>query len=388
MHVAARTTRFQQSMIREMTRLAIANDAINLSQGFPDFDPPPEVIEAAVEAIRGGINQYTVTWGYPPLREALAEKYTRQLGWDVDPDVHVAVVCGVTEALTATLLGLLDPGEEIIIIEPAHENFGPSAVLADAAPVAVPLEKPGYRIDPQRIERAITPKTRALLLNTPHNPTGRVFDVDEVQGIIDLVLRHDLVLITDEIYDQILYDGRVHVSPGSYEAVRERTVTCGGMGKTYAMTGWRLGYIVAPEPLIGAIRAVHDYTTICAPTPLQAAAVAALHLPPAFYEQHLADYHERRDVMMDVLYTLGFQAVRPEGAYYTLADYTNIDAPQSDWPAVRFAHWLTTEIRVAAVAGTNFYTTPGYGEGSVRFAFPKRIETLREAHARLSRMLE
>jgi aspartate/methionine/tyrosine aminotransferase len=370
MHVAARTSRFQESMIREMTRLAMKHDAINLSQGFPDFNPPEEVIEAAVKAIRDGVNQYTVTWGYPPLRRALAEKYTVQLGWEVNPDVNVAVVCGVTEAITATLLALLDPGDEIIIIEPAHENFRPAAVLAEAVPISVPLEKPDYRIDPERIERAITPRTRALLFNTPHNPTGRVFDAEEVQGIIDLVLRHDLVLITDEIYDQILYDGRVHVSPGSYEAVRDRTVTCGGMGKTYA------------------IRSVHDYMTICAPTPLQAAAVAALALPPSFYEKHLADYHERRDVMMDVLYTLGFQAVRPEGAYYTLADYTNINAPQSDWPADRFAYWLTTEIRVAAVAGTNFYTVPGYGDGSVRFAFPKRIETLREAHARLSRMLE
>lgn len=388
MHVAARTARFQESMIREMTRLAMKHDAINLSQGFPDFNPPEEVVEAAVKAIRDGVNQYTVTWGYPPLRRALAEKYTRQLGWEVNPDVHVAVVCGVTEAITATLLALLDPGEEIIIIEPAHENFRPAAVLAEAVPVSVPLEKPDYRIDPARIERAITPKTRAILFNTPHNPTGRVFDAAEVQSIIDLVLRHDLVLITDEIYDSILYDGRVHVSPGSYEAVRDRTITCGGMGKTYAMTGWRLGHIIAPESLIKPIRSVHDYMTICAPTPLQAAAVAALQMPPSFYEKHLADYHERRDVMMDVLYNLGFQAVRPEGAYYTLADYTNVNAPQSDWPALRFAQWLTTEIRVAAVAGTNFYSHPGYGEGTVRFAFPKRIETLREAHARLSRMLD
>ncbi|RME60111.1 MAG: aminotransferase class I/II-fold pyridoxal phosphate-dependent enzyme, partial [Caldilineae bacterium] len=347
---------------------------------------PQEMLDAAVEAMRGGANQYTVTWGYPPLREVLAEKYTRQLGWDVDPNVHVTVVCGVTEGITAALLALLDPGDEIIILEPAHENFRPAAVLAGARPVAVPLEAPDYRLDPERLAAAVTDRTRALLLNTPHNPTGRVFDDEEVQGVIDLVLRHDLVLITDEIYDNILYDGRVHVSPGSREAVRDRTVTVGGLGKTFAVTGWRLGHIIAPAPLSAAIRPVHDYMTICAPTPLQAAAAVALTLPESFFAQQTQEYHARRDLMMDVLEEVGFQAIRPEGAYYTMADYTGIDAPQAAWDSVRFARWLTTEIRVAAVAGVNFYSLPGYGEGSVRFAFPKRLETLREAGRRLARI--
>ncbi len=388
MRIGTRTQRFQESMIREMTRLAMRHGAINLSQGYPDFDPPPEVMEAAARAIRDGLNQYTVTWGYPPLRERLAELYTEALGWPVDPDVHVTVTCGVTEAITVAMLALLDPGDQILILEPAHENFRPSAILADAEPVPIPLEAPDYRLDVERLEAAITPRTRALLLNTPHNPTGRVFDAAEMAGVADLVTRHDLVLITDEIYDRILYDGRVHVPPGSREGLQERTVTIGGLGKTYAVTGWRLGYIIAPEPLSRAIRPAHDYLTICAATPLQAGALAALNLPQDYYTQMQADYHARREVMMGVLEEVGFRAIRPEGAYYTLADYTQLPVPQARWPSQRFAEWLTTEIGVAVVAGVNFYSLPGYGQHTVRFAFPKRLETLEEAGRRLARLRE
>jgi aspartate/methionine/tyrosine aminotransferase len=384
--VATRTTQFKESQIRDMTRLAMAHNAINLSQGFPDFDPPQVIVEAAVEAIRGSANQYTVTWGYPALRNALALHYTKRLGWDVDPAVHVTVTCGVTEGITAAMLALLNPGDEIIILEPAHENFRPAAVLAGAVPVAVPLEAPGYRLDIERLAAAITPRTRALLFNTPHNPTGRVFDAEELAGVIDLVTRHDLILITDEIYDRILYDGRQHVSPGSRQEVRDRTVTVGGLSKSFAITGWRLGYVIAPERLSAAIRPIHDYMTICAPTPLQAAAAAAMELPESYYAQVQADYTRRRDTMMGVLEEAGFHAMPPEGAYYVLADYTNIDAPQAAWECERFARWLTTDVGVAAVGGTNFYSLPGYGEGIVRFAFPKRLETLHEAGERLRRI--
>lgn len=386
MQVAKRTTQFRESQIRDMTRLAMAHNAINLSQGFPDFDPPAVIVEAAVEAIRGAANQYTVTWGYPALRNALARHYTHVLGWEVDPAVHVTVVCGVTEGITAAMLALLNPGDEIIILEPAHENFRPAAVLAGATPVAVPLEAPGYRLDGERLQAAITPRTRALLLNTPHNPTGRVFDESEMAAVIEVVTQHDLILITDEIYDRILYDGRQHVSPGSRPALRERTVTVGGLSKSFAITGWRLGYIIAPEALSRAIRPVHDYMTICAPTPLQAAAAAAMELPESYYEGVRADYARRRDTMMGVLEDAGFVASSPEGAYYILADYTNINAPQAGWECERFARWMTTEIGVAVVGGTNFYSLPGYGEGVVRFAFPKKIETLLAAGERLKRI--
>lgn len=386
MYPATRTTNFNQSMIREMTRLAMEHEAINLSQGFPDFDPPHAIVKAAVDAIRGEANQYTVTWGYPPLRQALAAQYTAQLGWPVDPDVHVCVVCGVTEGITTSLLALLNPGDELIILEPGHETFRPSALLAGAAAVPVVLDAPDYRIDADRLEAAVTRRTRALLLNTPHNPTGRVFDAQEMQTVAAFADRHDLILITDEIYDRILYDGRQHISPGSLDGLIERTVTIGGLGKSFAVTGWRLGYVIAREPLAAAIRAVHDYSTICAPTPLQAAAAAALNQPTDYWLQMREEYDERREVMLAMLRQAGFRAVRPEGSYYTMADYTAIDAPQAQWDAHRFARWLTTDVGVASVAGINFYTRDRekYGEGIVRFAFAKRIETLHAAGRRLA----
>ena len=386
MYPATRTTNFNQSMIREMTRLAMEHEAINLSQGFPDFDPPEAIVKAAVDAIRGEANQYTVTWGYPPLRQRLAEQYTTQLGWTVDPDVHICVVCGVTEGITTSLLALLNPGDELIILEPGHETFRPSALLADAAAVPVVLEAPDYRIDADRLEAAVTHRTRALLLNTPHNPTGRVFDDEEMETVAAFANRHNLILITDEIYDRILYDGREHVSPGSIDGLVERTVTIGGLGKSFAVTGWRLGYVIAREPLAGAIRAVHDYSTICAPTPLQAAAAVALSQPSDYWLQMREEYDERREVMLAMLRKAGFRAVRPEGSYYTMADYTALDAPQAEWDSHRFARWLTTEVGVASVAGINFYTRNReiYGEGIVRFAFAKRIETLHEAGRRLA----
>ncbi len=383
MQTAHRVTQFKESAIREMTRVAMQHNAVNLSQGFPDYDPPPEIIQAAVDAIQGGLNQYTVTWGFPPLRRKLAETYTARLGWDVDPDVHVTVVCGVTEAIVASALAVLDPGDELIIIEPAHENFRPAAIMAGAIPVAVPLDAPGYRLDLDRLAAAITPRTKAMILNTPHNPSGRVFDEVEMAGVIDLVLKHDLVVITDEIYDKLLYDGRVHVSPGSREALRARTITCGGLGKTFAVTGWRLGYTIAPTALAQAIRPLHDYLTICAATPLQAAAVAAFDLPESYYAQQLADYHRRRDVMMGILEEVGFVAPTPEGAYYTLADYSRLPVPQATLAPLDFALWMAGTVGVAVVPGTNFYSVPGYGETSVRFAFPKKLSTLEEAGRRM-----
>ena len=369
-----------------MTRLAIKHDAINLSQGFPDFGPPPEVVEAAVDAIQGGLNQYTITWGYPPLREKLAEIYTDRLGWQVEADEHIVVTCGVTEALAAAMLAVLNPGDEIIIFDPAHETFRPGAKLADARPVSVVLQSPEFRIEREALEAAITPRTRAMILNTPHNPSGRVFDADEIATVIDVVTRHDLVLITDEIYDRILYDGREHVSPGGLEPLRDRTITIGGFGKTYAVTGWRLGYAIAPSALARAVKPAHDFLTICAATPLQAAAVAALTLPESFYEQQRADYHQRRALMTEILRDIGFHFHIPEGAYYILADYRDLPIPEAAWDADRFARWMTTEVGVAVVPGPNFYANPADGEGLIRFAYPKKLETLRAAADRMARL--
>ncbi len=387
MQTARRFDHIQESVIREMTRLAIQHDAINLSQGFPDFGPPPEVMEAAIEAIRGGLNQYTITWGYPPLRQKLAELYTERLGWEVDPDRHIVVTCGVTEALAAAMLAVLNPGDEMIILDPAHETFRPGVRLADAHAVSVVLESPDFRIHQEALEAAITPRTKAMILNTPHNPSGRVFDQEEIAAVIHVVTKYDLVLITDEIYDRILYDGRVHVSPGSLEPLRERTITIGGFGKTYAVTGWRLGYAIAPDALARALKPAHDFLTICAATPLQAAALAALNLPESFYEQLREDYHHRRGLMTEILDDLGFVFSQPEGAYYILADYRHLSIPQAQWDADRFARWMTTEVGVAVVPGPNFYANPADGEGLIRFAYPKKLETLEAAGQRMERYL-
>ena len=383
MRVSKRTNDYQESVIREMTRLAIEHEAINLSQGFPDFDPPQEVIQAASAAITGGYNQYSPARGILDLRVKLAEQYSDKLGWSVDAERHVTVTCGVTEAINVAMLALLDPGDEIIIIEPAHENFVPSALLSGAHPVAVPLTERNFRLDVDLLKQSLTDRTRALMLNTPHNPSGRVFDVDEMSTITDFVVNNDLVLITDEIYDRILYDGRKHVCPGSMEALRERTVTLGGMSKTFAITGWRLGYIIASSELMAAMTPIHDYLTICAPTPLQMAAVTALSLPQEYYDDMLIDYHNRRDKMMSILKSIGFEAQTPEGAYYVMADYSNVPSKHSQMDSKSFAVWMTEELRVAVVPGEVFYTTPGYGEKSVRFAFPKRLSTLEAASDRL-----
>ena len=344
-------------------------------------------MDAAAAAIRDGANQYSPTWGHPPLRKKLAEHYTTRLGWDVDPNIHVTVTCGVTEAINAAFLALLNPGDQVLIIEPAHENFIPSAIFAGAEPVAVPLEAPDYRLNPERLAGAVTDRTRLVMFNSPHNPTGRVFDSEEIAGLLDVVLKYDLILITDEIYDRILYDGLKHYSPGGLAPLRERTVTLGGLSKTFAITGWRLGYAIAPTKLAHAVRSIHDFLTACAPTPLQVAAVTALNLPQDYYDSMLSDYPARREVMMEIVSKIGFQCSEPEGSYYILADYSQMEIPQANWDSTRFAMWMVEKIGVAGVPGTVFYSVPGYGERSIRLAFPKKLSTLHAAGERMKTML-
>jgi aminotransferase len=366
-----------------MTRLALEHQAVNLAQGFPDFPPPPEIIAAAHAALDRGENQYTVTWGIPPLRAAIEAKMRRRYGLEYAADRHVTVTCGVTEAIVAAVMATVDTGDEVIIVEPFHENYLPAVLFAGGTPVFAALEPPDYRLDPERLRRVFTPRTRAILLNSPHNPSGRVFDREELAGVAALCREFDAIAITDEIYEHILYDGRAHIPIATLEGMHERTITIGGFGKTFAVTGWRLGYACAPEPLAEAFRTMHDFTTICAPAPLQHAAAAALELPESYYERTIREYTERRALMLPLLNAHGLRATPPEGAYYVMTDFSPRRFAGDDRD---FARYLTKEIGVAAVPGSSFYATPGLGKNTVRFAFAKRKETLAEVERRFTRL--
>lgn len=376
---AQRTSSFDESVIREMTRVANRTGAVNLAQGFPDFPMPAPMKDAACAAILGDVNQYAITWGAPALRIAIAEKYRRWYGLSVDPDTDVTVTCGATEAMAATLMALVDPGDEVIILEPYYENYGPDAVLAGAKPVFVPLIAPNWELDIERLVGAITPRTRALVLNTPHNPTGKVFSRADVSAIAELAQRHDFLVFTDEIYEHLVYAGHHHpiaIWPG----MRERTVTISGLSKTFSCTGWRLGYAIAPPELSGPIRKVHDFLTVGAPAPLQAAAAVGMAFDADYYNHLQRAYRQRRDVMMTALLQGGFTCTAPDGAYYAMADFSAIDTKRDDR---EFAIWLAETIGVATVPGSSFYGEPGRGSSSVRFAFCKTFETLGRAAERL-----
>ncbi len=377
---AQRLGNMRESFIREMTRLAMTHQAINLSQGFPDFDPPREVIDAAHRALDSGMNQYGITWGLPALRQAISAKMKRWYGLDYDPDQHVTVTCGVTEAIRDALMGIINPGDEVIIIEPFHEGYLPAVVFAGATARFVPLEPPAYALDPLKLRAAFNARTRAILVNTPHNPTGRVFTRHELETIAQLCQEFDVVAITDEIYEHIIYNGNPHIPLATLPGMAERTITISGFGKTFAMTGWRLGYACALDPLSTALRTVHDFTTICAPVPLQAACVTALELPDAYYQQLTQDYSARRDKIMGILEEARLTARPPEGAYYVMADFSGWDFDGDDYALARH---LPEHYGVAVVPGSSFYATPGMGKKMVRFAFAKKLETLEAAGARL-----
>jgi aspartate/methionine/tyrosine aminotransferase len=385
MKYAARLSGMRESFIREMTRLALKYDTINLSQGFPDFDPPPEVLKAAHQALDEGANQYTITWGNPALRQAIAAKMKRRYSLDFDPDQQITVTCGVTEAILVTLMSLCQDGDEVIIIEPYHEGFGPAVTFSGAKPRFVALEAPDYLLDLDRLRAAFNERTKAIIVNTPHNPTGHVFTRQELGGIADLCQEFDVVAITDEIYEHILYDGRQHIPLATLPGMSERTVTIGGFGKTYAMTGWRLGYACASTELSTGLRTVHDFTTICAAAPLQAACVAALNLPDSYYRQLECDYAERRSTMMAILDDLGLASQAPQGSYYVLADFSSWEFDGDDFA---FARWLPQHLGVSVVPGSAFFGTPGKGTQLVRFAFAKKIETLQAAGQRMRRRMK
>lgn len=376
---ARRTVTFTESVIREMTRIAHQHEAINLAQGFPDFPMPAPMKDAACAAIQGDINQYAITWGAPALRLAIAQKYRRWYNMDVDPEREITVTCGATEAMASTFLALLDPGDEVIILAPFYENYGPDAILADATPVYVPLEGPEWSLDPDRLRRAFTSRTRAIVVNTPHNPTGRVLTRDEISLIASLCVEHDVLAFTDEIYEHIRYAG-AHHALATWPGMRERTVTISGLSKTFSCTGWRLGYAIAHEAQSVAIRKVHDFLTVGAPAPLQAAAAVAMRFDADYYNQLARDYRERRDLLAGALTEAGFLFSLPQGAYYILADFSAL----SDTPDDVFARWMTADVGVATVPGSSFYGDGDLGRRFVRFAFCKKTETLARAAERLA----
>ena len=372
-YAADRLQNLQESVIRSITRYAFDKGAILLAQGFPDFDPPQEVLAAAEKAMRNGRNQYGMTWGQPSLRTAIAEKSRRFYGQEVDPDKHVTVTCGVTEAVIAALLGIVNPGEKVVVLEPAHENYHAGIAFAGGIPIWVPLRPPHYRFDPEELTRAFEQKPKAVLFNSPHNPSGRVFTGQELSIIRDLCVKHDVVAITDEIYEHLVFDGLRHIPIATYPGMQDRTITICGLGKTFAVTGWRVGYCIASAELTDALRKVHDFTTVCAPTPLQEAMATVIGLPDSYYQWLQTFYASRRSRMLGILDKHGFKYAVPEGAYYVMADFRHLGRGDDD---MAFAYWLIDEVGVATVPGSSFYASdPGLGRGLVRFAFPKKDET-------------
>jgi aspartate/methionine/tyrosine aminotransferase len=385
-HIAGRTHGFTESVIREMTRVAQEHDALNLAQGFPDFDAPELLKEAACAAIRANVNQYAVTWGAPRLRRALASKYAREYLMDVDEEREVTVTCGATEAMASVLLALIDPGDEVLIFEPFYENYGPDAVLCGATPVWLPMDA-GSPLDMDAVRSAVTTRTRAIVINTPNNPTGRVLTSAELEGLAAICIEHDLLAITDEIYEHLVYEGR-HLPIATLPGMRERTITISGASKTYSVTGWRIGWIVAPAVLTAAIRKVHDFLTVGAPAPLQDACAMAIEtLGQDYYDSLLAGYRERRDVLYRALVDAGFHCTPPAGAYYIMTDFSALSDEPDDVFARRLARGADGVRGVASVPGSSFFHQPADGRRLVRFAFCKRLETLEAAATQLRRLL-
>jgi aminotransferase len=379
---SAKAARFTESVIREMTRLANLHGAVNLSQGFPDFAAPEALKEAARRALTDDINQYAITWGAPGFRQAIARAFSERYKLPVDPERDVTVTCGSTEAMIATLLAILDPGDEVVFFEPFYENYGPDSVLSGAVPKRVRLRPPHWTFDRDELAKAFGPKTRAVIVNSPNNPTGRVFSRDELQVIADLCIEHDAVAVTDEIYEHILYDGKVHTPMATLPGMAERTVTINGMSKTYSVTGWRVGWAIAPSGISAAIRKVHDFLTVGAAAPLQQAGITALQLPQSYYDELAQGYAKRRARLLGILERAGFKPFPPEGAYYIMTDISAFGFPDD----VSFVRHLVEEIGVACVPGSSFFDNPADGHSIVRFAFCKKDATLDEAERRLAKL--
>jgi aminotransferase len=381
--VATRTRHFTESVIREMTRLASIHGAMNLAQGFPDFPAPDFVKRAGMRAIADDINQYAITWGSYRLRKAIAEKVNRHYGIELDPDREVTVTCGATEAMMATMLATVEPGDEVIVFEPFYENYVPDAAMSGAHLVFVTLHEPDFRFDPDELRAAFSSRTKAIIVNTPNNPCGRVFAREELETIAALCQEFDCLCITDEIYEHILYVDRGHLPMATLPGMYDRTITISGLSKTFSVTGWRLGYITAPPHLSDAVRKVHDFLTVGAPAPLQEAGAVAIEQGERYYPELRHLYERKCDFLLTALLESGFRAHRPEGAYYIMADFSDLGFEGDDRA---FARHMIEHIGVAPVPGSSFYSASGAGQRYVRLTFSKSDETLAEAARRLARL--
>ena len=380
--LSAKVERFTESVIREMTRLALAHDAVNLSQGFPDFAAPEEIKEAARQAISDDINQYAITWGAKPLRDRIVEKFERTQGLRFDPEREVTVCCGSTEAMMAAMMASINPGDEIVVFEPFYENYGPDAILSGARPRFVKLRPPDWTYDQAELAAAFGPHTKAIILNTPNNPTGKVFTRAELEFIGGLCVSWNAFCITDEIYEHILYDGAKHISMAGIDGMRDRTIVINGMSKTYSVTGWRVGWAIAPPVVTQAIRKVHDFLTVGAAAPLQQAGASALGLPQSYYDKLAASYAKKRARLLNILERAGFMVFKPRGAYYIMTDVSRFGFADD----VAFSKYMVEKIGVAVVPGSSFYNDPGDGRSQVRFTFCKKESTLAAAEERLSQL--
>jgi len=379
---SARVAEFKESVIREMTRLALQHGAVNLAQGFPDFAAPDELKCAAQQAIADDVNQYSITWGAKPFRDAICDYYRRFYDLQLDPERELTVCCGSTEGMIASLLALLNPGDEVVLFEPFYENYWPDSQLSGAVCRYVRLHAPDWTFDPRELKAAFNERTRAIILNTPNNPTGRVFSRDEIQFVAELCEEHDCLFVTDEIYEHIIFDGLRHVPPATLDGMRERCVLVNSLSKTYSVTGWRVGWVIAPPELTSSIRKVHDFLTVGAAAPLQQAGVTALNLPLDYYSELARTYQAKRDLLTNILEGAGFRCYTPQGAYYTMCDISAFGFPSD----VAFCRYLVEEIGVAAVPGSSFFSDPADGAHLIRFCFAKKPETLMAAQQRLQRL--
>jgi aminotransferase len=379
---AERLEFFTESVIREMTRVADQYGAINLAQGYPDFDPPPELLSAAADALQQGYNQYSITWGSTRFRQALANKQSHFMDLEIDPDIHITVTCGSTEAMMAALMSVCDPGDKVIVFSPFYENYGPDTILSSAEPVFVPLHPPGFIFDQDELRRAFQRGVKALVLCNPSNPSGKVFTRDELLFISELAKEYDAFIITDEVYEHIVYEPHQHTYIASLPGMFERTISCSSLSKTYSITGWRLGYVIAPETISAGVRKVHDFLTVGAPAPLQEAAVSALNFPDSYYQELQSAYTRRRDIFLGFLDKIGLSYTLPQGAYYVLIDIS----PFGFSDDMDFCLWMAKEIGIAAVPGSSFFRERI--NHLVRLNFAKRDDTLAETGDRLSRLPE
>ena len=380
--ISKKAEQFTESVIREMTRQANLHGAINLSQGFPDFACPEEIKLAACDAIMADVNQYAITWGAKRFRDAIARKSSWYLGLEVDPEREITVTCGSTEAMIAAMMAIVNPGDEVIVFEPFYENYGPDAILSGATPRFVTLHAPDWNFDPDELAAAFNDNTKAIIINTPNNPTGKVFSRGELEIIASLCMKWNAIAITDEIYEHILFNDKKHIALAGLDGMRDRTITINGLSKTYSVTGWRVGYTIAPPEITQAIRKVHDFLTVGAAAPLQEAGVHALNLPASYYEKLQSDYTARRDRILQVLKNVGFVCFDPDGAYYVMTDISAFGYKDD----LEFSRFLVKDIGVAVVPGSSFYHEPHLGRSQVRFTFCKKDETLAAAEERLQKL--